>query len=96
MLNSRAIDRLGLDQGADAAGVERDAAGCATGRLFRLDRWLREQLRSDAAPDLAPVGKLLARAGITGVTTRRPTPTQAPWRSWRRPWLRAHSPSDSQ
>jgi predicted amidohydrolase YtcJ len=68
MLNSRAIDLLRLDQGTDASGVERDVAGRATGRLFRLDRWLREQLRSDAAPDLAPVGKLLARAGITGVT----------------------------
>ena len=68
MLNSRAIDRLGLDRGSDAPGVERDAAGRATGRLFRLDRWLRARLLEDAPPDLAPVGRLLARAGVTGVT----------------------------
>jgi predicted amidohydrolase YtcJ len=68
MLNSRAIDRLGLDRGGDAPGVERDAAGRATGRLFRLDRWLRAQLQPGAPPDLAPVGRLLARAGVTGVT----------------------------
>ena len=68
MLNSRAIDRLGLDRGSDAPGVERDATGRATGRLFRLDRWLRARLEPVAPPDLAPVGRLLARAGVTGVT----------------------------
>jgi predicted amidohydrolase YtcJ len=68
MLNSRAIERLGLDRGADAPGIERDAAGRATGRLFRLDGWLRERLGPPIPPDLAPVGRLLARAGVTGVT----------------------------
>ncbi len=68
MLNSRALERLGLDGGVDAPGVERDAAGRATGRLFRLDGWLRTRLAPSAPPDLAPVGRLLARAGVTGVT----------------------------
>jgi len=68
MLNSQAIDRLKLDHGTDTPGVERDAAGRATGRLFRLDSWLRARLTPASAPDLAPVGRLLARAGITGVT----------------------------
>jgi len=68
MLNSRAIDRLGLDRGADAPGVERDPAGRATGRLFRLDAWLRDRLGPSVPPDLAPVGRLLARCGVTGVT----------------------------
>ena len=68
MLNSRAIERLGLDRGADAPGVERDAAGRATGRLFRADAWLRERLGPQALPDLAPVGRLLSRYGVTGVT----------------------------
>jgi predicted amidohydrolase YtcJ len=68
MLNSRAIDRLGLDCGEGPPGVERDAAGRPTGRLFRLDPWLRARLAPSAPPDLAPVGRLLARAGITGVT----------------------------
>lgn len=68
MLNSRAIDRLGLDRGEGAPGVERDAAGRATGRLLRLDGWLRARLAPSTPPDLAPVGRLLARAGVTGVT----------------------------
>jgi predicted amidohydrolase YtcJ len=68
MLSSPAVDRLGLDRDADAPGVERDAAGRATGRLFRLDGWLRERLGPAALPDLAPVGRLLARAGVTGAT----------------------------
>jgi len=68
MVNSRAIDRLALDRGENALGVERDAAGRATGRLFRLDTWLRARLAPSAPPDLALVGRLLARAGITGVT----------------------------
>jgi len=68
MLNSRAIDRLGLDRGEGAPGVERDASGRATGRLFRLDAWLRARLAPVAPPDLAPVGRLLARVGVTGVT----------------------------
>jgi predicted amidohydrolase YtcJ len=72
MLNSAACRALGLDAGADAEGVERDAAGVATGRLFRLDAWLRARLASEPPPDLAPVGAALARAGVTGVTDATP------------------------
>jgi predicted amidohydrolase YtcJ len=72
MLNSAACRALGLDGGADAEGVERDAAGVATGRLFRLDAWLRARLAAEPAPDLAPVGAALARAGVTGVTDATP------------------------
>ncbi len=68
VLSSAAVARLGLDRGADAPGVERDAAGRATGRLLRLDAWLRERLGAEAPPDLAPVGARLARLGATGVT----------------------------
>ncbi len=68
MLNSAGVDHLGLDRGADAPGVERDAAGRATGRLFRLDAFLRERLGSDEAPGLAEAGRRLARCGVTGVT----------------------------
>jgi len=68
MLSSAAIDPLGLDRGHDAPGVERDAAGRATGRLFRADAWLRERLGAVDPPDLAPVGAALARCGVTGAT----------------------------
>jgi predicted amidohydrolase YtcJ len=71
ILNSAAVERLGLDSGVDAPGVERDASGHATGRLFHLDGWLRERVGA-CEPDLAEVGRRLARAGVTGVTDATP------------------------
>ncbi len=68
ILSSAGVECLGLDRGVDAPGVERDATGRSTGRLYRLDGWLREQLGGDAAPDLAPVGAHLASLGVTGLT----------------------------
>jgi predicted amidohydrolase YtcJ len=68
ILSSAAVERLGLDRGEDAPGVERDAAGRATGRLYRADAWLRERLGAADPPDLAPVGEGLARCGVTGAT----------------------------
>jgi len=68
ILSSAGIDRLGLDRGVDAPGVERDGAGRSTGRLYRLDAWLREQLGAQEPPDLASVGARLASLGVTGVT----------------------------
>ncbi len=72
IVNSAGAARLGLDCGADAKGVERDARGRATGRLFRLDAWLRERLGGGARPSLAGVGRRLARYGVTGVTDATP------------------------
>ena len=75
-LNSAAIDALGLDA-ADSTlprdGVERDARGRSTGRLFRLDDWLRERLPRSEAPALRAVGSRLAGFGVTGVTDATPT-----------------------
>jgi predicted amidohydrolase YtcJ len=73
VLNSAALDvveRAASSLPAD--GVERDGAGRATGRLFRLDRWLRDVLPIDGVPDLGRVGRRLARFGITGVTDTTP------------------------
>jgi predicted amidohydrolase YtcJ len=67
MLNGAAIDALGLDRGEDAAGVERDAAGRATGRLFRLDAWLGARVPREPL-SLAALSLQLARCGIVGVT----------------------------
>ncbi len=72
ILNSAGVNRLGLDRGVDAPGVERDADRRATGRLFRLDDWLRTQLGSSARPDLTAVGQRLARYGVTGATDATP------------------------
>jgi predicted amidohydrolase YtcJ len=67
ILNSAGVAALGLDRGADAPGVERDASGRATGRLFRLDAWLGERVPRER-PDLGAVGARLAACGVTGVT----------------------------
>jgi len=68
VLNSAGIDRLGLDAGCDFPGVERDGHGRATGRLFRLDDWLREQLEPKPFRSLAPLSERLASYGVTGLT----------------------------
>ncbi len=68
LVNSAAVDQLGLDRGVDQPGVERDQAGRATGRLFRLDAWLRERLEDRAPPTLASVSRRLASFGVTGLT----------------------------
>jgi predicted amidohydrolase YtcJ len=71
ILNSRALAEI--DAGASPVeGVERDAAGEITGRLFRVDDWLRRRLPSNEAPDLAEVGGLFARYGVTGATDATP------------------------
>ncbi|MCW2623075.1 MAG: amidohydrolase [Frankiales bacterium] len=57
-------------------GVERHADGSPTGRLWRLDAWLGDRLgHPDAPPDLAGLGRRLARLGITGVTDATATLT---------------------
>jgi predicted amidohydrolase YtcJ len=68
ILSSAGVEKLGLDRGADGPGVERDAAGAATGRIYRADAWLRERLGSADPPDLAAAGAELARFGVTGAT----------------------------
>jgi len=69
ILNGAALATLDLTASAELPeGVERDAAGRPTGRLYRLDAWLRERLPHDGPPPLEHVGAELARAGVTGVT----------------------------
>ncbi|MGV9922549.1 amidohydrolase family protein [Nocardia rhamnosiphila] len=71
ILNSAAAARVGLDS-ASEPGVERDAAGRPTGRLWRADTWLRSRLPDTGPPDLTAVGARLARYGITGITDATP------------------------
>ncbi|WP_432198170.1 amidohydrolase family protein [Streptomyces sp. bgisy027] len=81
IVNSAAAAMLGLDTvSIDAPpGIERDGAGRSTGRLWRLDGWLRRRLDAVGAvepePDLARVGRRLAAYGITGVTDATPDMT---------------------
>jgi predicted amidohydrolase YtcJ len=71
VVNSRAAEVLDL-AGAAHPGVERDARGVPTGRLWRADDWLRARLPRPALPHLATVGARLARSGITSVTDATP------------------------
>jgi predicted amidohydrolase YtcJ len=80
LLNSAALAALGVadppaepDHDGDLPRIERDAAGHATGRLFRADAWLRRRLPAAPAPDLAAAASRLARFGITGFTDATPT-----------------------
>jgi predicted amidohydrolase YtcJ len=74
MLNSEALRRLGLGPTESLPeGLERDAAGRPTGRLFRLDGWLRSRLPSRPEPVLTTVGRELTQFGVTGVTDATPT-----------------------
>ncbi len=67
VLNGAAIAALGLDAGVDAPGVERDPAGRAPGRLFRLDAWLGARLPREPVA-LRALSRPLARCGVTTVT----------------------------
>ncbi|MET8800624.1 amidohydrolase family protein [Nocardia sp. NPDC004568] len=71
ILNSAAARRVGLDS-ANEPGVERDAAGRPTGRIWRADTWLRSRLPDTGPPALTAVGARLARYGITGITDATP------------------------
>jgi predicted amidohydrolase YtcJ len=75
IVNRAGLAALGVTDGArpdDPPGLERDAAGRATGRLFGCDAWLRARLAA-AVPDLAAVGRRLAAVGVTGATDATPS-----------------------
>jgi predicted amidohydrolase YtcJ len=89
ILSTAALRALGLAGTGDAGvtgpaaghpGVERDAAGRPTGRLWRADDWLRTQLGARTPvtiyrrpfPSLTDVGTELLRYGITAVTDATP------------------------
>ena len=80
VVNSAALARLGLDgqPGLDGqagqadlaglAGLERDADGRATGRLWRMDRWLADRVPARPAELAAALASVSARAAALGVT----------------------------
>lgn len=77
MLNSAGVEALGLDAVREP-GVERDAQGRPTGRLFRMDGWLAGRLPDDdPVADVGRVSAALARLGVTGVTDATPDATGA-------------------
>ncbi|MBW1876230.1 MAG: amidohydrolase family protein [Deltaproteobacteria bacterium] len=73
MVNSPAAAQLRLDEEPDIPGIERDAGGRPTGRLFRLGDWIRSRLGTRTFPDLSAVSLRLAGYGVTGVSDANPT-----------------------
>lgn len=67
LLNSAAIAALQVEALA-ADGVERDQQGRATGRLFRMDDWLRHALGETVEPDTRSFSRELAALGVTSFT----------------------------
>ena len=80
VLNSAALAAVGADT-ADEAGIERDDDGVPTGRLLRLDAWLRDRLPPEARESfgagLAAYASSSVRAGVTGFTDATPDRDQA-------------------
>lgn len=62
LLNSTACDMLALEQ-HHLDGIERDTRGQVTGRLFRLDHWLGEQLRQASEPQTGTQTGRIAKDG---------------------------------
>lgn len=76
-VSSTGLAELGISDAPGASepgGVERDPSGRPTGRLFRVDEWLRAQLPT-VLPDLAALGQELAALGVTGCTDATPWPS---------------------
>ena len=76
VLNGPGRRHLGAALDASLGGIERDSTGRATGRLWRLDAWLRDQLPPHQT-DLASFVGQLRSVGITGVTDTTPWQTTA-------------------
>jgi predicted amidohydrolase YtcJ len=78
VLNSAALARVGA-AGCDLAGVERGADGSPTGRLWRLDGWLRDRIGSmvNGRSGRTEVEATPPRAGVTGFTDATPDRTQS-------------------
>lgn len=73
IVNSAAAELLELDKEHHQPGIERDSTGKATGRLFRMDDWLRQKIGNQSYPDLTAVSLLLASYGVTGITDTTPS-----------------------
>jgi predicted amidohydrolase YtcJ len=75
VVNSIGAASLQLDA-VDLPGIDRDGEGRPTGRLFRMDHWLADQVRR---PELRmkEASMYLASRGVTGITEATPGATTA-------------------
>jgi predicted amidohydrolase YtcJ len=71
ILNERAMTATDLNNVGDV-GVERDAHGRPTGRVYGLDRLLAQRIPK-STPDLLGAATEIASYGVTGITDLTPT-----------------------
>jgi predicted amidohydrolase YtcJ len=75
VLNSAAIEQAGVAH-CDLTGIERDHRGTPTGRLLRLDAWLRDRIPAGSPASfeagIAEYTAKAARLGIIGFTDATP------------------------
>ncbi|MPZ00485.1 MAG: amidohydrolase family protein [Actinophytocola sp.] len=70
VLNSMGLSRVAAEA-AHHPGIEREASGRLTGKLWRADDWLRGAVTA-VEPSLAAIGILLATYGVTHVSDATP------------------------
>ena len=68
ILNTCACELLQIDKHLHLDGIEKNKDGLPTGRLFRLDGWLREQVEEENRTLIKPFSEKLLSMGITGFT----------------------------
>ena len=70
IVNSAGLEAMGIGDDAPS-GVERDADGRPTGRIWREDAWLATRIAS-RPPDFGLISRQAASQGITGFTDATP------------------------
>ncbi len=72
IVNSLAAQLLDLERIQALEGVEQNRIGEITGRLFRLDRWIKRNIGTIDQADLSDTSAELASYGVTGITDTSP------------------------
>ncbi len=78
-VNSLAAKLLKLSENRHLDGIEVDDDNEPTGRLFRMDEWLRGQLNRAETLDVKATSSLLASFGVTSVTDATVNNNDATW-----------------
>ena len=68
ILNTCACELLQIEKHLHLDGIEKNKDALPTGRLFRLDGWLREQVEEENRTLIKPFSEKLLSMGITGFT----------------------------
>ena len=83
ILNSGALAALAAARPRGPAGLERDACGRASGRLYRGDAWLRERLGAEPpSRSSRPSARAWRAAASAARPTRPPTTMRRRWRAF--------------